>query len=178
MGAGEDENRAQDRPDPVAPVDLRNPYPSPIVVSGGGGGYFHLLIPGTVVEGLGGSSLLRERLNAILASEPYLSGEVSAPVAAALAEYYNEFFQRLEVSPYPSPIRVDPGGGWSVTIPIPGTVVEELGGISRLTDRLGSIYMPALYQSTRVDPAATVRMAEYCDRLLGQIETVINRPER
>jgi hypothetical protein len=178
MGAGEDEKRAQDTPDPVVSIGPENPYPSPIVVSGGGGSYFRLPIPGTVVDGLGGSSLLRERLSAILASEPYLSGEISAHTVATLAASYNEFPQRLEESPYPTPIQVDPKKGWSVTIPIPTTVVEELGGISRLSERLDSIYMPPPHRPDRVEPVAAVRMAEDCDRLLGQIETVINQPER
>jgi hypothetical protein len=177
MADGEDEKQAHDTPNPVVSIGPENPFPSPIVVSGGGG-YVILPIPGAVVDRLGGSSLLRERLGAILASEPYLSGEVSANAAATLTASYNEFFQRLEVSPYPTPIHVDPEGGWSVTIPIPGTVVEGLGGTSRLSDRLNSIYVRAPHRPTRVDPVAAVRMAEQCDKLLGQIETVINRPER
>ena len=178
MRAGENEKRAKDTPDPVVAVGPGNPYPSPIVVSGEGGAYVRLPIPGTVVDGLGGSSLLRERLSAILTSEPYLSGEVSADTAATLTENYNEFLQRFDVSPYPTPIHVDPKGGWSVTIPIPRTVVDELGGISRLSERLDSIYTQAPHRPASVDPVTAVRMAEHCDRLLGQIETVINRPKR
>jgi hypothetical protein len=177
MGTSEDEKRAQNRPDPVEAVDLENPYPSPIVVSGGGGAYVRLPVPGTVVEGLGGSSRLRERLSVILASEPYLSGEVSTHATATLTAHYDEFFQSLEVTAYPTPIHVDPKGGWSVTIPIPGTVVEGLGGSSRLNERVASIFMSAPHGSTGVDPVAAVSLAAHYDRLLGQIETVIDRPE-
>jgi hypothetical protein len=174
MGTSEDEKRAQDRPDPVALVDLENPYPSPIVVSGGGGAYVRLPVDETVVERLGGSSQLRERLSVILASEPYRSGEVSTHAAATLTAQYDEFFQSLEVTAYPTPIHVDPEGGWSVTIPIPGPVVQGLGGSSRLNERLASIFMSAPDRSTGVDPVAAGRLAAHCDRLLGQIETVID----
>lgn len=176
MGTGEDEKRAQDRPDPVEPVDLENPYPSPIVVSGGGGSYVRLPTPGTVVEGLGGSSRLNERLSAIRASEPYLSGEVSAHDSAALTAHYDEFFQRLEVISYPTPIHVDPKGGWSVTIPIPGMVVEGLGGSSQLNERLASIFASAP-RPAGVEPVIAVTLTAHYDRLLGQIETVMNQPE-
>jgi hypothetical protein len=177
METGGDEKRTQDRPEPMEPVDLENPYPSPIVVSGGGGSYLRLPVPGTVVEGLGGSSRLRARLSVILASEPYLSGEVSTHTTATLTAHYDEFFQSLEVTAYPTPIHVDPKGGWSVTIPIPGTVVEGLGGSSRLNERLASIPTSAPHRFTAVDPVAAVRLATHYDRLLGQIETVIDPPE-
>jgi hypothetical protein len=173
-GTGEDEKRSQDTPDPVVPADPEDPYHSPIVITGGAGAYVRLRIPGTVIEGLGGPSLLRERLSAILASEPYLTGRVSAHAAATLTAHYDEFFRHLEVIAYPSPIHVDPKGGWSVTIPIPGMIVEELGGISRLSERLDS----ASRRPARADPVAAGRMAEHYDRLLVQIETVIDRPER
>jgi hypothetical protein len=178
MGTSEDEKRAQDAPNPVVSISPGNPYPSPIVVSGGKGSYLRLPITATVIDRLGGSSVLRERLNVILASEPYLSGEISTHAAATLTTHYNEFFQRLEVITYPTPIHVDPKGGWSVTIPIPGMVVEGLGGISRLSERLDSIYVSAPQRPTGVDPDAAVRMAENYDRLLGQIETNMDRPER
>jgi hypothetical protein len=178
MGTSGDERRAQYRPEPMEPVDLENPYPNPIVVSSGGGSYFRLPLAARVVEELGGSSHLRERLSAIHGSEPYLSGEVSTHAAVVLAAHYDEFFQLLEVTPYPTPIHADPERGWSVTIPIPGTVVEGLGGSSRLNERLVSIFMAAPYPSAGVDPAAPVRLAANYDRLLGQVEAVINLPER
>jgi hypothetical protein len=78
------------------------------------------------------------------------------------------------VTAYPTPIHVDPEGGWSVTIPIPGPVVQGLGGSSRLNERLASIFMSAPDRSTGVDPVAAGRLAANCDRLLGQIETVID----
>lgn len=178
MGTSEDERRAKDWSDPVEPVDLENPWPSPIVVSGGGGSYVRLPVPATVVEELGGSSRLRERLSVIHASEPYLSDEVSAHAAATLTAHYDKFFEQLEEVAYPTPIHVDPKGGWSVTIPIPGMVVDGLGGSSRLNDRLVSIYVSAPHRPTEVDPVAPARLAAHYDRLLGQIEAAINRPER
>lgn len=174
MGTDEDGMRAQNRSDPVKPVDLENPYPSPIVVRTGKGSYLRLPTPGTVVERLGGRSQLNERLQAILAS--HLSGDVVEHDAEALTPHYDEFLQRLEVISYPTPIHIDPNGGWSVTIPIPATVVEELGGSSRLNERLASIYV-STSRPAGVDPATAVKLTADYDRLLGQIETVINRPE-
>jgi hypothetical protein len=177
MGTGADDKRAHERPNPVEPVDLENPYPSPIVVSGGKGSYLRLPTPGTVVEGLGGSSRLNQRLGTILASGSYLSGRVGAHDAVALTAHYDEFFQLLEVISYPTPIHADPSGGWSVTIPIPETVVEDLGGSSRLNERLASMYVSAPRAPAGVDPVTAVRLTAHYDRLLGQIETVIDRLE-
>jgi len=177
MGTDAGDERAQDRPDSVNPVDLENPYPSPIVVSGGKGSYLRLPTPGSVVEGLGGASQLNQRLGTILASGAYLSGEVGAHDAVALTAHYDEFFQLLEVISYPTPIHVDPSEGWSVTIPIPEAVVEDLGGPSRLNERIASMYVSVPRQPSGVDPVTAVRLTAHYDRLLGQIETAIDQLE-
>jgi hypothetical protein len=176
VGTGHDEG-ARERPSLVVPADPENPYPSPIVVSGGKGSYLRLPTPGTVVEGLGGRSRLNERLGAILASENYLSGEVSEPDATTLAAHDESFLQRLEVISYPTPIHTDPNGGWSVAIPIPEQVVERLGGPSGLEDRLASMSGSASGQPADADPVNAARLTADYDGLLGQIETVVNPPE-
>jgi hypothetical protein len=175
MGTDEGDRRARGWTDHVEPVDLENPYPSPIVVSTGKGSYLRLPTPGPVVEGLGGPSRLNERLRAILVSGPYVSREAAAHDTAALTAHYDEFLQLLEVGSDPAPVHLDEG--WSVIIPIPETVVEGLGGSSQLNERLASMYLSAPRRPTGVDAVTTEKLTAQYDRLLGQIETVINRPE-
>jgi hypothetical protein len=177
MGTGQDESGPQ-RPGPVVPADLASPYPSPIVVSGGKGSYLRLLTPGTVIDRLGGLSALNDRINAIAASEPYRSGEVSDHDAAELATHYDTFLARLEVVSYPTPIHTDPTGGWSVTIPMPESVIEKLGGPSQLRTRLASMQdsASAADQAAQAGPVDMTRLTADYEGLLGQIETVIKPP--
>ncbi len=172
MGTGPD-NSSRERPRPVVPADLANPYPSPIVVSGGKGSYLRLPTPGSVVERLGGLAALNERITAIDASEPFESGEVSDHDAAELAAHYDTFLARLEVISYPTPIHTDPAGGWSVAIPIPESVIERLGGPAQLRNRLASIRAE---QAVEARPADVTSLTADYDGLLGQIETVIKPP--
>ena len=179
MGSDESKKQASGKLNPVEPADRKDPYPSPIVVSGGGGSFVRLPVPGPVVEGLGGSSQLRDRLNAIIASEPYQSDEIDSEAAATLTANYDEFFQRLEtMSEDPTPIRVDPRGGWSVTIPIPERVIEGLGGSSQLSERLASIPLAESRQGSQTSPHAAAELTALCDELLGRIETIMSGPGR
>jgi hypothetical protein len=177
MESDEGKKAAWGKLNPVEPADPEDPYPSPIVVSGGGGSYARLAVAWPVVDGLGGSSQLRERLDAILVSEPYLSGEIDPHAGAALTTHYEEFFRRLEtMSEYPSPVKVVPAGGWSVAIPIPEMVVEGFGGPSRLRQRLASIPPAESHGGGRASQHAVAELTAHCDELLGQIETIINEP--
>lgn len=172
----ESKKQASGRLNPVEPTDQEDCYPNPIVVTKGGGSYIRLSVSEPVVEGLGGHSQLRERLNAILASEPYKSGEIDPGAAATLTTDYEEFFQRLEtMSEYPTPIQVVPTGGWFVTIPIPRPVVEGLGGHSQLRERLASI---RLAESPRGGQARmhAAELTAHCDEFLGRIESIITGP--
>jgi hypothetical protein len=170
------------KPDPVARAGAEDPYPNPIVISSGGGSYLRLQVPETVVERLGGSPRLRERLNTILASEPYESGQISPQVAAELTTHYDEFLQQLEaMSVDLPPTHADPKERWerwSITVPIPGTVLEELGGASRLHERLTSIPLAASHRYAEASPHAAVRLTARYDKLLGGIETIIGGPGR
>jgi hypothetical protein len=177
MGSDESKRQASGKFNPVKPTDREDPYPSPIVVTKGGGSFVRLPVPERVVEGLGGPSQLRGRLNAILASEPYQSGEIDRHAAATLTTDYEKFFQRLEtMSEYPTPIQVDPSGGWSVTIPIPRPVVEGLGGRSQLRERLASIRLAESSRGGQASPQAAAKLTAHCDELLGRIETIVSGP--
>ena len=146
------------------------------MVSGGKGSYLRLPTPGTVVDRLGGLLALNDRINAIVASEPYQSGEVSDHDAAELAAHYDTFLARLEVISYPTPIHTDPTGGWSVTIPIPESVIERLGGPSQLRNRLASMSASSPGPTAAARPADMTRLTADYDGLLGQIEAVIKPP--
>lgn len=179
MESDESKTQASGRLNPVARTNRNDPYPSPIVVSGGGGSFVRLPVPGPVVEGLGGSSHLADRLNAILASEPYQSGEIDPHATATLTADFEEFFQRLEtMREYPSPIDVDPRGGWSLTIPIPRPVVEDLGGPAQLSERLASIPLAEPHRGSQASPHAAAELTAHCDELLGRIETIMSGPGR
>lgn len=179
MGASEASKQDPEQPDPMEPADAENPYPNPIVVRGGGGSYARLPVSEVVVEGLGGSSQLRERLAAILSSEQYVSGEISPPAAARLAAQYGEFFQQFETTTANrSPIRTNPKGGWSITVPIPEMVVQRLGGSSRLHERLAAVYASELDVSAEDSPQAAARITAHYEKLIGQMETIIKEPGR
>jgi len=146
------------------------------VVSGGKGSYLRLPTPGTVVDRLGGLLALNDRIDAIVASEPYQPGEVSDHDTAELAAHYDTFLARLEVISYPTPIHTDPTGGWSVTIPIPESVIERLGGPSQLRNRLASMSASSWGPTSEARPVDMTRLTADYDGLLGQIETVIKPP--
>lgn len=95
MGVSE-EKRDPARSDPLTPADPEDPYASPIAVIRGGGSYVRLPISNAVVEGLGGSAQLRDRLGAILASEPQLSAGVTPHAAATLTSQYDRLLGQCE----------------------------------------------------------------------------------
>lgn len=179
MGANEASKQDPEQPDPMELVHYESPYPNPIVVREGGGLCVRLPVSEAVVQRLGGSSQVRERLAEILSSEQYLSGEISPPAAATLAAQYGKFFQQFEtMTADRSPIRTNPKGGWSITVPIPEMVVERLGGSSRLRERLAAVYASEPDVSAEDSPHAAARITAHYEKLIGQMETIIKEPER
>jgi hypothetical protein len=159
---------------------------NPITVVPGKGWLIALPMPREVLGKLGGSGQLAERMRPILDTTPGHRGELTPAASDQLAAAYDALFEQLKALPASrreggepadpaNPIRVDPGKGWSVTLPVPKQVLGRLGGASQLGERLRPIVDARPGPGHELTPDASDQLAAAYGEVLHHLEVAVSQ---
>jgi hypothetical protein len=158
----------------------------PITIVPGKGWLIRLPMPREVLGKLGGSAQLAKRVRPILDTSPGHHGDLTPAASDKLAAAYDELFEQLKALPADrreggatgdpaNPISVDPGKGWSVTLPVPKQVLGRLGGASQLGERLRPLVDARPGSGRELAPAASDKLAAAYGEVLHHLEVAVSQ---
>jgi hypothetical protein len=159
---------------------------NPITVVPGKGWLITLPVPREVLGKLGGSDQLAERVRPIMDTRPGHHGELTPAASDKLVAAYDALFEQLKALPASrreggetgdpaNPISVDPGKGWSVTLPVPKQVLGRLGGASHLKERLRPIVDALPGPGGELTPDASDQLAAAYGEVLHHLEVAVSQ---
>jgi hypothetical protein len=156
---------------------------NPITVVPGKGWLITLPVPREVLAKLGGPGQLAERMRPIMDTRPGHHGELTPAASDKLAAAYDALFEQLKALPASrpeaadpaNPISVDPGKGWSVTLPVPKQVLGRLGGASHLKERLRPIVDALPGPGGELTPDASDQLAAVYGEVLHHLEVAVSQ---
>jgi hypothetical protein len=79
-------------------------------------------------------------------------------------------------APGPSPLRVDPGKGWLITLPVSEEVLGRLGGPAQVGERLRPIFDALPGQAGALTPDASDKLTAAYGELFRHLEAVAQQP--
>lgn len=168
----------------------------PITVNPGKGWWVALPVPREVLGKLGGSAQLEERLRPITDTGPGQFGQLTPNASDELTSAYDGLFRQLKAIPAGSgeaggsedvtgsrgvaapadpanPIKVNPHGGWSITLPVPEEVVGRLGGSSQVRERLGGILAAMPGPESDLTPDASDKLSAVYGTVIQHLEAMV-----
>jgi hypothetical protein len=174
---------------------------NPITVDPGKGWWVALPVPREVLGKLGGSGQLEERLRPISDTGLDQFGQLTPDATDELTSAYDGLFRQLKALPAGSgeaggsedvtgsqdvatpadpanPIKVNPHGGWSITLPVPEEVLGRLGGSSQVRERLGGILAAMPGPGSDLAPDASDKLSAVYGTLFQHLEAVIREEGR
>ncbi len=171
---------------------------NPITVNPGKGWWVALPVPREVLGKLGGSAQLEERLRPITDTGLDQFGQLTPNASDELTSAYDGLFRQLKSIPAGSgesedvtgsrdvaapadpanPIKVNPHGGWSITLPVPEEVLGRLGGSSQVRERLGGILAAMPGPESDLTPDASDKLSAVYGTLFQHLEAVIREEGR
>jgi hypothetical protein len=171
---------------------------NPITVKPGKGWWVALPVPREVLGKLGGSAQLEERLRPITDTGLDQFGQLTTHASDELTSAYDGLFRQLKSIPAGSgesedvtgsrdvaapadpanPIKVNPHGGWSITLPVPEEVLGRLGGSSQVRERLGGILAAMPGPESDLTPDASDKLSAVYGTLFQHLEALIREEGR
>jgi hypothetical protein len=171
---------------------------NPITVNPGKGWWVALPVPREVLGKLGGSAQLEERLRPITDTGLDQFEPLTPDASAELTSAYDGLFRQLKAIPAGSgesedvtgsrdvaapadpanPIKVNPHGGWSITLPVPEEVLGRLGGSSQVRERLGGILAAMPGPESDLTPDASDKLSAVYGTLFQHLEALIREEGR